>query len=243
MLTAVLVFLYGVASIYTFHSYRSGLATALHAANVPDDMIMLICRWMCPESLHVYRRMGTREHEGHITRASTVSIDLIQATNVVHVDCDEGYAQLVSDLQGARGRDAQRDFDAAVAAVRLGAKDYYAARGSTSRQTPASPSRRPAAARAPAAAPSPPAPPAVVPMGPPNLGEVSGPLRPGTDVFVPKEIWPAYECNEHAGLGWAASVVSATKYTCVVSFTFACTPDGTPYENERLATSALKLLI
>ena len=22
-------------------------------------MIMLICRWMCPESLHIYRRMGT----------------------------------------------------------------------------------------------------------------------------------------------------------------------------------------
>ena len=48
MLTAILTALFGaaVALLYTLHSYRSGLATALHAANVPDDMIQLICRWM-----------------------------------------------------------------------------------------------------------------------------------------------------------------------------------------------------
>ena len=65
LLRLALTHLYGatVAALYTWHSFRSGLATALHAANVPDSMIMLICRWMCPESLHVYRRMGTREHE------------------------------------------------------------------------------------------------------------------------------------------------------------------------------------
>ena len=38
----------GAAALYTFHSFRSGLATALHAAHVDDSMIMLICRWMCP---------------------------------------------------------------------------------------------------------------------------------------------------------------------------------------------------
>ena len=46
-------------------------------------MIMLICRWMCPESLHVYRRMGTREHERLINQASTVNVDAIQSANVV----------------------------------------------------------------------------------------------------------------------------------------------------------------
>lgn len=47
LLTAALTFLYGsaVASLYTFHSYRSGLATALHAAGVSDALIQLICRW------------------------------------------------------------------------------------------------------------------------------------------------------------------------------------------------------
>jgi hypothetical protein len=37
---------------------------------VEDGMIQLICRWMCPESLHVYRRMGVAEHEALIRRAS-----------------------------------------------------------------------------------------------------------------------------------------------------------------------------
>ena len=39
-------------------------ATALHAANVPDSMIMLICRWLSPESLRVIGGWGPR------TRAS-----------------------------------------------------------------------------------------------------------------------------------------------------------------------------
>lgn len=34
----------GIAKLYTWHSYRSGLATALHAAGVEDGLIMLICR-------------------------------------------------------------------------------------------------------------------------------------------------------------------------------------------------------
>ena len=65
LLRTVLTHLYGAqtASVFSFHSYRAGLATALHAAGVKDSMIQLICRWMCPESLHVYRRMGVAEHE------------------------------------------------------------------------------------------------------------------------------------------------------------------------------------
>ena len=73
MLRSVLTHLYGarIAALYTFHSYRSGLAVALHAAGCPDAMIQLICRWMCPESLHIYRRMGTQEHADYVERAST----------------------------------------------------------------------------------------------------------------------------------------------------------------------------
>lgn len=45
MLKAAVSFCYGeaVAALYTWHSYRSGLATALHAAKVEDGMIQLIC--------------------------------------------------------------------------------------------------------------------------------------------------------------------------------------------------------
>lgn len=96
MLRTVLGHCYGsqVASLYTWHSYRSGLATALHAAGVDDAMIMLICRWMSPESLHVYRRMGTAENERHTRKAMQTNVDLIQATNVPKVMGDQGYAEL-----------------------------------------------------------------------------------------------------------------------------------------------------
>ena len=72
LLGAALTHLYGpaVASLYSFHSFRSGFATALHAAGVPEHaMIQLICRWKggCAPS-----RMGVAEqHETDLRRAST----------------------------------------------------------------------------------------------------------------------------------------------------------------------------
>ena len=40
-----------------------------------------------------------------------------------------------------------------------------------------------------------------------------------------------------------STVVSTTAHTCVVSFDFACAPDGSAFEPERLATKALLLLL
>lgn len=101
MLKAVLTHCYGkaVASLYTWHSYRSGLATALHAAGVEDSMIMLICRWMSPESLHVYRRMGTEENERCTRKAMLAKVDLLQSNNVPKVMGDHGYAQLFAEFK------------------------------------------------------------------------------------------------------------------------------------------------
>ena len=100
VLRDALTHLYGprVAGLYSFHSYRSGLATALHAAGVPDPMIMLICRWMCQESLHVYRRMGTRENEAHVRAASHANVDVIQSVNVPDVSGDHHYARLFANF-------------------------------------------------------------------------------------------------------------------------------------------------
>ena len=46
LLRAALTYCYGqaIALLYSFYSYRSGLATALHAVGVEDAMIQLICR-------------------------------------------------------------------------------------------------------------------------------------------------------------------------------------------------------
>ena len=61
----------GGARLYTFHSFRSGLATALHAAGVSDDMIQLICRWMCPESLRTSTAAWAPEREHGRPHAAT----------------------------------------------------------------------------------------------------------------------------------------------------------------------------
>jgi hypothetical protein len=239
MLTAILTYLYGplVAALYTFHSYRSGLATALHAAGVPDPMIQLICRWMCPESLHVYRRMGTREHEADIGRAATVNVDVMQATNYPRISNDEGYGQIVTSLQGRMGRDSQREYEAALATVRQPRPANTAPT-----RTPATPVPRVTGRAAPlGAAPPPPMP--AAPSTPPTTAPITSRPSANTRVFVQRHLWPTYDCNEHAGLGWAATVVSSTHHTCVVSFDFARTADGAPFEPERLATDALLLLL
>ena len=119
MLRAVLTHQYGksVASLYSWHSYRSGLATALHAAGVEDAMIQLICRWMCPESLHVYRRMGVAEHERLIKKATLANVDLIQSTNAPRVFADQGYAGLVEEIANPRGAAEERAYEQALTAA------------------------------------------------------------------------------------------------------------------------------
>ena len=73
--------------------------------------------------------------------------------------------------------------------------------------------------------------------------EIHGRLRRDDAVFVPKELWPHETCNEHAGLGWAATVVSTTQHSTVVRFTYARAANGAVFEDERLLTSALKRLV
>ena len=213
LLKSVLAFLFGaaVATIFTWHSFRSGLATALHAAGVPDAMIQLICRWMCPESLHVYRRMGTAEHEQHIRRAMAADVDVIQSSNVPRVAADQGYAQL--GLTGASPTDAalHRDFEVAFAAAHTVA--------------PAEP---------PNASPSPSPGPA-----PPPILQPLHTVRQGMQVVVAVSKWPRYKCTDNGGKGWTATVVSHTSVTAVVNFTHAVTRDGRPYVDCRLPLDAL----
>ena len=231
ILLLVLTHLYGptVAALYTWHSFRSGLATALHAANVPDAMIMLICRWMCPESLHVYRRMGTREHERLINEASTMNVDAIQSANVVRVVGDQGYAALFADLQLNQSSHS-RDFERAS----------HTTVDVNSRQlTPIHP--------APPAAPPLPTPSRAQPRRPTHIGPpavlrpLPGTPLPGDAVVVPASLWPAYSCKELGGAGWTATVAHVHKFTARVSFDLARTRDGRPYEPELLPLDQLRV--
>ena len=102
LLHAALVRLYGekVASCYSWHSLRSGLATALKAAGCADDVIQMICRWANPESLKVYARHGTSLHINWVDRAEKAVVDAIQASSVPKVCNSEGNIALLHHFGG-----------------------------------------------------------------------------------------------------------------------------------------------
>ena len=225
LLRDVLAYLYDarIASVYSFHSFRSGLATALHAAGVEDSMIMLICRWMCPESLHVYRRMGTAEHERLIAQASTVRVDSIQSGNVATVSGCERYAEVMQHVS-VSPRETQR----AYAAAASGADDDASAEGPP-QQMPQLPLQLSPPRRAHAAPP-------LETRTPPRLGTTPLTEKPraGDPVLVPSNLWPQYRCKENEGHGWSATVKSVTTVTALVRFTTATTRAGDPYADVRL---------
>lgn len=74
-------------------------------------LIQLICCKMCPESLHVYRRIGTAKHECCIRKAMHVFVSTIQSSNVPRVVADEGYAELVEHFRVDLSADSQRLFE------------------------------------------------------------------------------------------------------------------------------------
>ena len=125
LLHSALVRLYGeqVASCYSWHSLRSGLATALKAAGCEDSVIQMICRWANPESLKVYARHGTSLHINWVDRAEKAVIDSILSSSVPKVCNSEGNIALQHHFGGtvpARARhvldNADRDAGDATAA-------------------------------------------------------------------------------------------------------------------------------
>ena len=229
LLRLILTHLYGenVAKIFTFHSYRSGLATALHAAGVEPEVIMLVCRWMCAESLMVYRRRGSAEHELLTRKAQRVNVDAVQTANVVDVVGDQRYAELVEHPDGARGAACQKEYETALReAIDAGAEGRTcpepkrAARAAASR-TPRDEEQPPPRDRVPA---------------PCDDAALSASV--GDHIVVRREAWPSYACHELGGAGWRAEVISLTKFTAGVRFT-APRADGRAYETMRVARSFL----
>ena len=224
ILRIVLTYLFGaaVASIFSWHSYRVGLATMLHAANVPDAVIMLMCRWMCEKSLHVYRRLGASEHERNFQRGTRAAVDSIQTANVVSVVGDQGYAHLLNHLNGNRDRAAAiQDFATALSGQQAApAAPAPAATGRAAARPAAAPPARAAAHAPPQPPQAPPPPPDPRPLAPDNAV--------GRRVLVSASRWPQYTCREHGGTGWEATISSVTRATAVVRFSFATTADGRP---------------
>jgi hypothetical protein len=229
LLRAALAHLYGtaVASLYSFHSFRSGLASALHAAGVDDGMIQLICRWMCPESLHVYRRMGVAEHESLIRKASGCHVDCTQSVNVPTVVGDQHMAALTSEFSQLK---AAAEIQAYEQALRV-ATDPFSPRDPPREARPAAPS----SARA--ASPEVPEPVDY----PVTLEPIRETPRPGAELAVGRHMWPDYPCDELNGLGWRVLVLSATPAAATIRFTHARLR-GRRYEDTQVQTSSLLLI-
>ena len=233
MLRAALAHLYGekVASLYSFHSFRSGLASALHAAGVADPMIQLICRWMCPESLHVYRRMGVSEHETLIRKASGCHVDCTQSINVPTVVGDQHMAALNQEFGKAKAAAEQQAYEEALRA----ATDPFSPRKQP-RQGTAATMLQPTPPRV---APDPATEPRV--ETPVTLEPCEEIPEPGAEMAVCRTMWPDYPCDELGGQGWRVLVLSATPAAATIRFLHA-RARGRRYEDVRIQTSSLKLI-
>ena len=244
ILRAALTHLYGpaVASLYSFHSFRSGLATALHAAGVPDAMIQLICRWMCPESLHVYRRMGVAEHEVDVRRASTCHVDCTQSVNVPIVVGDQHMAALASEFGKARATAEQRSYEEALrAAMNPHSPQTLPRAHDSARPTPQAQVRAPRQ-NATASPRPPPSPETAVPETPVTLEPLDDLPSLGSELALPRAMWPDYPCNELGGLGWRVLLLAASPAAATVRFIHARSRSGRRYEDTQVQTSALMLI-
>jgi len=78
------------------------------------------------------------------------------------------------------------------------------------------------------------------PSQPPRLSDLDHEPAAGDSIFVLRAAWPRYACHEYGGAGWAATILETTRYTCLVSFDYACAPDGRPSADERVNLSMIR---
>lgn len=75
------------ARLYTPHSWRVWLASALRMLGAPDALIQAFGRWMNPQSLKIYARMTSNEYVGWMDKVMSVkSIDATRVTNLPIMD-------------------------------------------------------------------------------------------------------------------------------------------------------------
>ena len=116
------------AKLYSPHSWRVWLASALRMCNASDGLIMAFGRWLNPESVKIYARLTTDEygkwmdkimHVSHIDAARTTSLPPMDIAEMM----DEWQRELATTTPRATTRKRRRDdpdadeFDARAAAT------------------------------------------------------------------------------------------------------------------------------
>jgi len=70
------------ANLYSWHSFRIGLACALLAAGAPESIILALCRWKSAASLRIYARLNRNDSAAWLDAAATQQINSVQAPNL-----------------------------------------------------------------------------------------------------------------------------------------------------------------
>ena len=179
----------------------------------------LICRWMCPESLYVYRRLGTLQNADWVECAANARVDSIQSGNAPKVSNDESYSELFRDTCRTRGSPLMQDWLATQTDV-------------TRHVRPDAPPSAATPSSSALTQPQPPLDTSAVPLTATNVV--------GRRVLVPAAVYPQEACAEIGGTGWECLVVGASRVSAVVRFLNARTTDGRSYADARLPLSALK---
>ena len=106
MLHQVVAALFGeaVASVTSWHSFRIWLAIALREAKCPDEMIQLICRWKCKESLQAYAQVGSARNIEWLRLAEQSPVDVVRTSNLPVLDNERGFAFLAGNQPTAAPR-------------------------------------------------------------------------------------------------------------------------------------------
>ena len=76
--------------LYSLHSHRIRLACRLRLMNASDGRIQAMCRWMSPESLHIYARWDIHEYASWIRKSRGVRATTLETTNLPALGDDNG---------------------------------------------------------------------------------------------------------------------------------------------------------
>ena len=111
------------AKLFSPHSWRVWLASALRMVDAPDLLIQALGRWLNPESIKIYARLGVQEYGYWVDKLMTVRhIDATRTTNLPAMEQADVLRPWWEHLGGAEeqrcGRYPTNDiFDAAAASA------------------------------------------------------------------------------------------------------------------------------
>jgi hypothetical protein len=100
ILQAIFVLLVGPARavLYSGHSFRVALATYLRAAGATGPLQQAFGRWMNPESLRIYARLGRDEYAYWLDKMLTVRVDTARTTSTAILSAEEAVIQPWHDI-------------------------------------------------------------------------------------------------------------------------------------------------